>query len=344
MSLNFLRADLPDAPSFTVSQSPCKAKLDQNETPWDLPDELRRRILDEFQSSNWNRYPQPAEYEEAKKCMGETLNIEPENLILTHGCDQAIQGAHWLAGGAGKKAVVFEPTYPMMAHARYLSGTKVDRMFLGPDYIIDPQYFEGYDLIFIASPNNPTGGTTSEEVIQSALEHPALVFLDEAYYDLSGKTAVSKLKNHPNLLIGRSCSKSLLAGLRLGYALGHPEVIGKLERMLTAPYNLSLLHLILARNYQEINKHVRKVVRTIRSERKKLSDELAGMGLKVYPSEANFIMFEIDNPDHIFDGLVNAGVRIRNLTQIKGLIRHLRVTVGDPQENQFFLNALKNLL
>ncbi|MBN2054946.1 histidinol-phosphate aminotransferase family protein [bacterium] len=340
----FIRSDLPGGAPFTVSQKPYRAKMDQNESPFDLPAGVKAAIMDELRDTAWNRYPQPAAYQEAKRRAALALGVAPEQLAITVGCDQAIQGAHWLAGGCGRSAVVFEPTYPMLYHAALLAGTSVTRVMAGPAYDIDPSSFDGHDLILIAAPNNPTGGLPSPKLIDNALGHNALVMIDEAYYDISGVTYTHLLADHPNLYIGRSCSKSLLAGMRLGFALGHPTLITALENLLTAPYHLSTMQLILASHYGSIRPHVEECTRCIRAERTRLATALKDLGIKVYPSAANFIMFEMDKPGAAFETLADRGIRLRNLTQLRGLERHLRVTVAAREENDLFLETLRELL
>ncbi len=300
MPLRYLRPNLPTSAALTVSQLPCVAKLDQNESPLDLPDELKAAVLDELSAAEWNRYPQPSEYRETRARFAEAMDLDPEEVTLTAGCDQAIQGAHFVAGGPGRTALVFEPTYPMLAHAGLMAGTTVTRVDLGPDYALDPKLLETkVDLILLASPNNPTGSCLPEEVIRAALGRDAYVFIDEAYFDLSRVTVAPLVKDHPNLMIGRSCSKSLLAGMRLGYTISRPEVALRLDRLLAAPYHLSHLQLILARRFSEIRDHVHAAARDIRAERDRLFSALVELGLRPYPSETNFILFPVTGAEQV---------------------------------------------
>jgi len=340
----FLRTGLPTAASFTISDAPARVKLDQNESPAGLPPELLHDLLDELRAVPWNRYPQPTEYAQAKRKMADAVGIDPDWLALTAGCDQAIQGAHWLAGGPGRRALVFDPTYPMLAHAAYLSGTKMTRVNAGPDYVIDPCLFPGHHLILLARPNNPTGHLVPETVVHAALHSGAMVFLDEAYFDFSSSTLLPLLPSTPNLLIGRSCSKSMIAGMRLGYLLGWPEAVARLERMLTAPYHLSQAQLIIARRFSELVPYVQQNAARVRENRERLLATLHRLGISTYPSAGNFLMFQVADPDTTHAKLAAASVRIRNLTQLPGLTRHLRVTIGNPEDNEAFVAALMGAL
>jgi histidinol-phosphate aminotransferase len=342
--LPHLRPGLPTASSFTVSQQEARAKLDQNESALDLPAELKRSIVAELERLEWNRYPQPAEYVAAKGELARVLGVPPECLAITAGCDQAIQGAHWVAGGPGWRAVVFEPTYPMLAHAGLFAGTETLRVQAGADYRVDPALFAGKHLILLARPNNPTGHVVPEELVRQALDSGAMVFLDEAYYDISGVTLLPWCAENPRLMIGRSFSKSLLAGTRVGCMIAHPEVIARLERLLTAPYHLTHLQLVVARRYGEILPWVRRLAEDVRRRRAELARGMRTLGVKVHDSAGNFLMFEAPDPRRVFELLVAGGVRIRDLSRLPGLERHLRVTVGSSEENRLFLDVLSRAL
>jgi histidinol-phosphate aminotransferase len=330
---------------LTVSQLPCQAKLDQNESPLDLPRELKASLLDELAAADWNRYPQPTEYRTAKVGMAQALGLDPDTLSLTAGCDQAIQGAHFLAGGPGRRALVFEPTYPMLAHAGLMAGTEVERIALGPAYRIRPEHLTSGDhhLILIASPNNPTGELLAPDLLELALARSAMVFIDEAYYDLSGVTVAHLVPERPNLMIGRSCSKSLLAGMRLGFTISHPEVALRLDQLLTAPYHLGHAQLILARRFAELRPHVETSARAVIAERQRLESALSRLDLEVYPSRGNFLLIKLDRAAEVYQGLALAGIRIRYAPLIPGLEGHLRLTVGTTEQNDALLTRLEEL-
>lgn len=344
MPLRFLRPGLPTSSTLTVSQRPCVAKLDQNESPFELPAELKADLLDELSAAGWHRYPQPADYAEAKRRFAEALELDPEALALTAGCDQAIQGAHFLAGGPGRRALVFEPTYPMLAHAGLMAGTEVVRTHLGPGYDLRPEHLAvEADLILVASPNNPTGACLADEVVDAALARPALLFVDEAYFDLSGITLAPRIAEHPNLVIGRSCSKSLLAGMRLGYTISRPEVALRLEQLLTAPYHLGHAQLLIARRFAEIRPHVEAAAAQVVAERGRLERALGQLGLEPAASQTNFLLLELEDAAEVYDGLARRGIRVRYAPKIPGLEGHLRITVGSPEHNDLLVETLRDI-
>src|SRR5688572_21024567 len=133
MSLVCLRPDLPAPGSFTVAEVPYRAKLDQNEAPLDLPAEVKREILADLGSRSWNRYPQPREYAQARAKLAEAIGVEPERVALTVGCDQVIQAAFLLAGGPGRRARWFEPTYPYISLMSRVTATIGEGIVLGEE-------------------------------------------------------------------------------------------------------------------------------------------------------------------------------------------------------------------
>jgi histidinol-phosphate aminotransferase len=348
--LNCLRQDLPAASSFTIAEIPHRAKLDQNESPIDLPADLKADLLKELAAAPWHRYPQPAQYKAAKKAFAEALKLAPETVALTVGGDQTIQAAFLLAGGPSRRARWFEPTYPFIPLMSRVTGTIGEGVILGADLeakldnatvIASP----APQLIVLVQPNNPTGGIPPRAVLDAALADDArMVFVDEAYADFAGESVVSLVPSRPNLLVGRSLSKALLAGVRLGYAVGHPETIDAIERIYTAPYHLNLLQLIVAARYGELRPHLAASVAQVVAERERVFTALQTIaGVTPIPSRANFILFALADratAAAAHEALLAAGVRVRDASRLPGLRAHLRVTIGTREENDLFLSAL----
>ncbi len=342
---SLLRPGIPRGSSFSVSQEPYRAKLDQNESPFEIPAEARDAILQDLADARLNRYPQPADYLRTKERFGAALGLAPDQLCLTVGCDQVILVAFWAAGGPGRTARVFEPTYPMFGHYARITGTTLDSVTLGPSYDIAAHGLgDAVDLMTLVSPNNPTGLGPDRDLIQRALNLGGLTLVDEAYADYAGETVLDLLPHNPNLLVGRSLSKALLAGVRLGYAVGHPELIQALEALLFAPYHLSALQLLTARHFALIQPHLSTHVASVVAERQRVEAGIRALGLTPHPSRANFILFAVPDAAATYQGLVARGVRLRDVSSMPGLAGHLRVTVGNEAENDLFLDALNSCL
>ncbi len=282
---------------------------------------------------------------ESKEAFAKAVGFSPENLILTMGCDQLIQGAYLIAGGHDRNALIFEPTYPMFSHAARFNQTKITRVQLTAEDTPTKDHINDtvHNIIFIVAPNNPTGTFPEEGVIETALSKNSLVFVDESYVDFSKRTWSHLLKEYPNLFIARSTSKSCMAGIRLGYGIGHPDIINAMETTLTAPYHLSCLQLVIARHFDLVQPHLRKFADIIIAERDRVASQLSDMEIPFIPSQGNFILFKVKNPSDIFQQLTEAGVRIRSLHTIPGLSDYVRVTIGKKEENNLFLEKLKTL-
>ncbi len=343
---SILREGVSSSPPFTVSELPHKAKLDQNETPFDLPDEVKVILLEKLRESEWNRYPQPSVYADAKESFAKAIGYSPENLILTMGCDQLIQGAYLISGGYDRNALIFEPTYPMFSHAARFNQTNITRIQLAAEATPTKGHINEieHNIIFLVAPNNPTGTFPEEGVIEAALSKNSLVFVDESYVDFSKRTCSHLLEEHPNLLIARSTSKSCMAGIRLGYGIGHPDIINAMEATLTAPYHLSCFQLVIAKHFDLIQPHLKEFVDIIIAERERVANKFREMKISFIPSQGNFILFKMHNPSNIFQQLSEYGIRIRSLHAIPGLSDYVRVTIGKKEENDLFLEKLRTLL
>jgi histidinol-phosphate aminotransferase len=346
-TLPCLRPDLPAGYPFQVSQLTHRAKLDQNESPVDLPDELKRELSAELAARAWNRYVQPADYARAKRALADQFGFAPEMVALTVGADQAIEAAFQIGGGPGRRARWFEPTYPFIATAARRTSTPAEPVVLGRDVdrAIDRERVSAarVDLLALVSPNNPTGGVLDQDVVDAALAEPRrLVLIDEAYFEVSGWSSADRLASSPNLVVARSLSKSMLAGVHVGCVIAHPVAVAAIERLYTAPYHMDAWQLLVAERYGAIRPHVSAAAAMVRSERERVAAALRGHGLAVLDGRANFLAFEIGaRARDVWAGLAEAGVRVRDLGGLPGLAGFLRVTVGKPDENDLFLSELE---
>ena len=352
-----LRPDLPSEASFSVSELPHIAKLDQNESAVDLPEAFKREIAEELTRRAWSRYPQPREYQAARAALAEALGLPAGCVALTVGGDQVIQAAFLLAGGAGRRARWFEPTYPYVALAARVTGTTPDPIVLGPDVDarIDADAVnrgKRADLIVLVSPNNPTGGMPTRAAIDAALaDETRLLLVDEAYADFTfpSTTLVEEATWRPNLIVARSLSKSMCAAVRLGFAVAHPQIIATIDRMYTAPYHLNALQLRVAARYGEILPLVRAGAAAARSERDRVREALERMGrVDTRASQGNFLFFTIPGgvgaARSVHAQLARVGVRVRDVSGLPGAGESLRVTMGNREENDVFLARLAEAL
>jgi histidinol-phosphate aminotransferase len=343
-----VRPNIISLSAYEAREIPCRVKLDANESPYGLKDELNV-----VKSIKTNRYPDP-EAKILKKYISKDIGIKPENIMIGNGSDELI---YYLVTTFGGPVLYPTPTFSMYGIISQAVGEKrieipLDKEFdLNIDLILKAIQKEKPKLIFLSSPNNPTGNCFSSDRILKIIEltslivsrHSSLVIADEAYQPFASKKGfIPLLKDYKNLVIMRTLSKIGLAGLRVGFMIADMEIINEVNKV-RLPFNSNSLSQAIAVEVLKNKKRLNSYIKSIISEREGLFDGMEKIkGIRPYPSEANFILFETGNPDKIYKRLMEKGVLIRNLDKaVKGC---LRVTVGTPRENKIFLNALKKVI
>lgn len=342
--MGILRDDIPTKSAMPVSEIKFIAKLDQNESPIDIPLNIKEAIFEEFKKVEFNRYPQPKFYYETKDIFSSYIDVNSKNFLITVGADQGIWLSFFIAGGKNRSAIIYEPTYPIFKHAGKITQTNLTIVNLGVRYEINPNTFKNHNIIAIVNPNNPTGNLQDKEVIYKALEHSALIVIDEAYYPFSGITYKNLIYDFKNLYIIRSLSKSLLAGIRIGLVIADEEIVNLCEEVLTAPYHLSILQLVILRNFHLIKDIYESSINVVNSEKERIYKAFQKLNIEYIKSYANFILFKVDNPNLVYSKLLEKGIRIRNISYMKGLESYLRVTIGKPNENELFIKAMQEAI
>ncbi|MBN2104107.1 histidinol-phosphate transaminase [bacterium] len=325
------------------------AKLNQNENPYDIPQDWKTVILQKMQQIKWPLYP---EYNPGslKNRLAQWFNVNEDQILLGHGSNQLLYLICTSVIVPGDSVIITPPTFSLFDLAvrifqgRILNIDKQNNFSLDMDAMIPAA--KTAKLILLCSPDNPTGIVIPLDQLTSILQNTrGLVIWDEAYTEFGGKSALPLLEDYPNLIISRTFSKAFgLAGLRLGYLIGHPDIIRELQKA-NIPYNVNLFTLLTA-NYlldhrEWMDQHVKKIV----SDRQKLFDQMQKIPqIKPFISEANFILFKTSDKKKIFDGLKARGILVRDVGNKPPLDCCLRVTVGTPRENKAFLNAVEEIV
>ena len=332
--------------AYEASEIPCRVKLDANESPYGF------RAL---KSLKTNRYPDP-EANALRTVLARQLRVKSENILHGNGSDELI---YYLITTFGGPVLSPVPTFSMYGIISQALGEKFISIPLDMEFDLNLKEFltviksRKPKLIFISSPNNPTGNSFSYDRILKIIETassdnsrnslPSLVVVDEAYQAFSGKKSfLSQMNKHDNLIILKTLSKIGLAGLRVGFMIARPEIIREVNKV-RLPFNVNSVSQELAVAALKEKDLMRTCIRPIISERKRLLQHMKKIeGVEPCPSDANFILFKMENSDKIYRGLLEKGVLIRNM---KGIIDgYLRVTVGNPKENNLFLKALKETI
>ena len=350
----FLRPDLSDLKPYHVCQPRHRIKLDANESPFDLPKELRDEIAIEMKNLQFQRYPDPSS-DALRTEISENLGIDKGQIIVGNGSDELIS-CFILAFAREDACVAFPtPTFAMYHILARIAGVNAVGLPLDAQFNLNAEAWQSHldanrlNLVFISYPNNPTSNAFSAEVVHQTLSRPdTLVVLDEAYYEFSGKTFIGELKRYPNLIIARTFSKAYgLAGLRIGYVLAHSEIINEINKV-RLPYNLNrfsqMAAILLLKHHERQGKTSRNSmqIQLILNERERVYAALQAMeGINPYPTDANFILFRTESPsEKWFEHLLKWGILIRNLSRPGPLHNCLRVTIGTPAANTEFLDAL----
>ena len=337
----FVRPNIRSLSAYEAKDIPCKVKLDANESPYGFKDALKV-----VKSINTNRYPDPAA-KELKKLVSMELRLRTENIMHGNGSDELI---YYLITTFGGPVLYPIPTFSMYGIISQALGEKriaipLDKEFdLELEKILKAIKKEKPKLIFLSSPNNPTGNCFSSDRILKIIEvSNGIVVVDEAYQPFaSDKGFMPMLKDYKNLVIMRTLSKIGLAGLRVGFLIADGEIINEVNKV-RLPFNLNSLSQAVAVKVLKNKKALKSYIKSIISERGRLFSEMAKIkGIKPYPSEANFILFRVKEPDKIYKRLLKRGILVRNMN---GVVNNcLRVTVGTPEENRIFLNAMKEVI
>jgi len=347
-----VRSNVHSLKAYSAKEIPCKIKLDANESPYSAFSVQRSAFSVEKIFQTLNRYPDP-EAKTLKGIIAKNIKLKPENILLGNGSDELI---YYLITTFGGPVLYPVPTFSMYGIISQALGEKgiaipLDKEFdLDFDRIFKAIKREKPKLIFLSSPNNPTGNCFSAERILKIIEassfvtrHSSLVVVDEAYQPFSSeKGFLPLLKDYENLVIMRTLSKIGLAGLRVGFLIADTEIVSEVNKV-RLPFNLNSFSQAVATEALKNKRTTKSYIKSIISERGRLFNKLAGInGIMPYPSEANFILFKVKNSDKVYQKLLKKGVLVRNM---KGVVNGcLRVTVGTKNENDSFLKALKEVI
>jgi histidinol-phosphate aminotransferase len=297
----------------------------------------------------YNRYPDPHQVE-LKAKVAAMQGVTPEQVFLGSGSDEIIDLLIRVFCEPGRdKIMVLQPTYGMYAVCAAANNVSVVEIPLTESFTINTQQIlenaVDVKLLFLCSPNNPTGNCLPQSEIAEILKNfSGIVILDEAYIDFApGRGWLPRLSRYPNLVIMQTFSKAWgLANLRLGMAFANPAIVNFLS-WIKYPYNISGLTQDLALKALQNRSAKEQMVALILAERKKLEKELAGLSIvqKVYPSDTNFLLVKFNNSPSVFEFLIGQRIIVRDRSRTAHCDNCLRITVGTPEENKILIAKLK---
>jgi len=346
-----IRDDLRGSVPYGAPQLPDGIQLNVNENSFGVPIEVQNEISNEIETlAILHRYPD-REFLKLREMLANYVpgDVSREQVWAANGSNEVLQQFHQAFGGPGRLVLSFGPTYsmyPVIAKStltEYLELPRQEGYELSAEYVSNAIEKHKPDIVILCNPNNPTGTSIAEEVVQAAYESTdGMVLVDEAYAEFSAESsAISLLKKRPRLVISRTMSKAFaFAGVRLGYMVSDPAVVDAM-RLVRLPYHLSSLtqaaSIAAIRNSDLMLSNVKEISK----ERERVARGLSSLGLKVLPSESNFLLVEgFTEPRAVFDYLLQNGLIIRKTT-IAGA---LRITIGTPLENDKLLELMPKAL
>ena len=343
------RPGLRDVDAYISPQLEVAARLNTNECPYPLPASFFAELALAVQELPLNRYPD-GQMTRLREGLAAHHGHPVEGTWTANGSNEVLTELLLAYGGPGRRAVVFEPTYMLHSRLSWLTHTDVVSLRLRDPFELDDRVVGEAlaaepDVIFVCSPNNPTGNAQPVETVAAmAARTSALVIVDEAYIEFGGQSALSLVAEHPNIAVVRTFSKAFaMAGVRLGYVLTSSAVVTDLQRV-RLPYHMSSLTQAAGTVALLHSSDALSILDAIRAQRDRILRELRIMpGVIAYPSDANFVLFVPPlSAQEVWQGLLDRGVLVRNLSTV--VPNALRVTAGAEHEVDRFLLSLKEVL
>ena len=349
-----VRDDLRALEGYHSAQVDVRVRLNTNESPEPPPAAFRDAVAAEVSRVDWHRYPDRAATE-LREAIAATHGVDASQVFAANGSNEVLQTVLLAYAGPGRTVATFEPTYQMHAQIARVTGATVVEGERAADFSLDPAEVERVltehrpHVVFLTSPNNPTGLVEPVERVRQLLElAPGLVVVDEAYAQFADWTALDLVGEDVPLVVTRTFSKTWsMAGARLGYLIGPSWLVAELDKVVL-PYHLDAVKQIAGRLALRYSDDMNDRVEHIVAERSRIVDAMSELPLDVFPSGANFVLFRVRpgalSGRDVWQGLVDRSVLIRDCSSWPRLDDCLRVTIGTPDENTEFLTALADVL
>ena len=345
-----VRPEVLATPAYHFSAKPYEVKLDQNESPYGLPPELKEEVMVRLSEVLPNRYPELAG-ESLRAALARRHAWDEAGVVVGGGSNTLIQ-AFVIACGLGQRVLSVTPTFSVYSLYANLLNAKLTEVPLEEDFTLPvaalkAELSRGQGVFFLANPAAPTGNLFAQEEIEDLIRAAApnwTVVLDEAYCQFSSTDLSPFAQKYPHVASLRTLSKAFgLGGVRLGFALAQPALAEQLQKVVM-PFSISSLQLAVGLTVLEHPDFVAARVEETVRERDKLARALKQLGIEVFPSETNFLLFRVADAARFYEALLTRGVLIRRQDHLHNLEGCLRVSVGTPPENQLFLEAAREIV
>jgi len=347
---SFLRKTILPLAAYGPPRDPAAVPLHLNESPSDVPEDLKRELVERLFRADWSKYP-ITDGARLARSLAAAAGVDPAGTMVGNGSNELLQLLLFATVEPGDRVVVAAPSFALYAlQAKALGASVVEVRLRQSDgsfrFPVDEiaRASRGAKLVLLGSPNNPTGTVLSfAEADRLASSCEALVGIDEAYRDFCGQDFAPLLARHPRLVLFRTFSKALAAAsLRCGSLFAAPSLCAELRKV-QLPYNLSAPACLIAGELLAHPELVAERTRLVGAERERVAAGLQDRGCTPHPSGANFILFEQDarTARELHQALFRRGVLIRDVSSAADLGKALRVSIGAPAANDAFLAALE---
>jgi histidinol-phosphate aminotransferase len=346
-----IRPEIRALTAYSVTKSDGLVKLDANENPFPLPEAVRTKIAAAVAALPFNRYPDGGADAVIAALRTAAGVAGAPAILLGNGSDELIEIITCALARPDAVMLVPEPTFVMYRMNALYAGMRFVGVPLAANFELDVAAMEAAiererpALVFLASPNNPTGNRFATADVERVLRvAPGLVVVDEAYTAFAGESFLPRIGEFPNLLVLRTVSKIGMAALRLGYAVAAPEWIAEMNKV-RQPYNLNALTQAAAQVLLAERALLDEQVAAIVAERARLAVALSTVpGVSVFPAHANFVLVRVPDAPRWFARLRAAGILVKSLHGAHPLLAQcLRITIGTPAENDALLAALETI-
>ena len=354
MTPDFTRPCVKDLEAYKVVPPNYNIIVNANENPFDFPDALKKELNDEIMHMPLNRYPDPSATA-LREQLADYVGVDADQIICGCGSDEIMSMLNQTFINPGDVVISHAPSFSMYQIWSVIGGADFiwvpdnDDLYPDVENIINTAKLKNAKLIYLCSPNNPTGSLLPRhDVIDILEETNALVILDEAYIEFKKEGDLTDIVNeYNNVIVLRTLSKAFgLAGIRCGYAVGPKPLIDMMYKV-KSPYNLNKLTqaaAVIALKHRDM---LLKNVEILNSERQRLYEFLKGLKgvTRVYPTASNFIYFEVPEGAPLYDALLDEGILVKYLKHdVSDDVDHIRLTVGSPEENDAVIKVLKRSL
>lgn len=349
--LDKIKIQVKKLSAYTLNAPECRVKINQNENPYDMPEEIKQEVLNRLANRPWSRYPTFVPVD-LLVTMAKFSDWRADGILAGNGSNELIQALLSVTVGTGTKVLISEPTFTLYRLLIEVLGGEVISLPLTLNLKYDVDLIKNTakenhaDLIIICSPNNPTGCVIDDSDLIDLLEtFPGLVILDEAYHEFSKHTVVPLLKRYNNLIVLRTFSKAMaMAGLRVGYLLSHPDLAREIAKA-KLPYNLNFFSLTAAIVTMENFHLLTPIIDKLIAERERLFTELSKIpGLEPLSSKANFILTKTSiNPSELMAKLQAKDILARDVSRYPMLSNYVRFSIGTEKENNELIERLQEI-